>query len=1546
MRWTLAAIAFVAATIGLAAWFGRPDPLDVTIPEFGRRDDLDLDQIRGHLTALTSTPSRISGTAGAEAAAQYIEEQLRALGVDDLEIQEFPVAVPVVDHASLTVSDGTEIALHPLWPNLARTSQTPLDGITGPLIDVGGGTEPELAGKPISGAVVLMNWDSDSEWLNIQEFGGRAVIFRGDRPSSGAQARKKFISIPANVPRFYADPDAAAALEAQIGQPVTVKCRMDWQPTTGKNILARLTKGAPPPGAPDVDHAPVVFHAYYDSISVTPTRAPGAEQACGPAVLLELARYIKGLPEEPPRPLYLLFEGGHGQHLSGMTAFIRRLVDGLEKGWPPDERNSLTARMGRPGLFVGLDLSSRSERMGLFCVGAFRGQMEHLLRPRFSALALEIDRFAKSYMTNYEEVTPHTVTPFVDCVNSSLGRGWWTYFPYRAAFSSELATLAGIPGVTLSTINDERRYVDTPDDTLENLDFGLLRRQIQRAEGERAGLANLILAFAYWKGPFVSSSLENKMRRVEGRVVWLDSTSDLTPNRGLARAVAALKTYRGDKHLLGTRGLPVVLTDDNGAFTFDGLVDTTANPLFYTVEVEAYGLATRTFLEANPKAVNEYLTVMSRGGEAVTSIPEDGSVIFAVDQARPGEQPFSTFIMNLVQYVSPVAFPCKPVTLFGLTEPRGFLSLFDVEILDAATNSSPYQWGTSFSDSWRGDPEENCITMWADPSLRVRLTLGLGAQEKRLILINNTPEDPVGAGYVLSELDSIPSWVLAGARSMWLLNEDRIHRFEQHGIGNPRVESFHREAREYLEEAEAALERNDYTAYRTASERGWALETSAYSELLGMANNMIRGVLFYLLLLIPFSYCLERLVVNAGTIRSRIIGILVIFGVSFVLLAVIHPAFRFTLTPMLVLIAFIILALAVSVSALILSKFDRMLRDRKQSLTGTHEDARAVGSVAARAVDLGIANIRRRPQRAFFTAMTVILVTYTLLSFTSVVPEISISRLRHREGEPVYAGMLARDRRWQPMPLPLYDSLRRTYGTEEARERGIAVAGRAWYFSDTSGILSKIDVAPALPEDIGPETRTPVFVADALIGMEPAEARITGVAGTLVAGRWFQDRDELGIILPEHAADTLGLDADDIGTDILLFGQKLPLLGLIDGEKFDQLRDIDGEPLSPANFAQQQLLEATDPEEEPTATIREYAHWPVIQTAIVPFEVARSFGATVRSVAVRTGDGVDPDSEAAAHARRSNLTILASDGEAVTLYAAVNRNRLSAAGQIVVPLLLGFVMVLGTMLGSVYERHREIFVYNSVGLTPTNVASLFLAESSVYAVLGAAAGYLLGTVSSKLLLATGVLPSLSLNYSAGTTVFVTVLTMSIVLLSAVYPARLAFQAAVPRERKTYAGIEADEASEGDRIAFYLPFVSAPDNVVPMQAYLHEFLQSVEGVSVGELAVDDLEAAFERNGEDAEPVLRFRAWLAPFDLGISHEAELRVRYREDRGVHQYHISAVRVSGDQQNWRRLLPRFTQALRKQLLLWRILPADEQEAYRARGQALFRGCDGEGSA
>ncbi len=509
----------------------------------------------------------------------------------------------------------------------------------------------------------------------------------------------------------------------------------------------------------------------------------------------------------------------------------------------------------------------------------------------------------------------------------------------------------------------------------------------------------------------------------------------------------------------------------------------------------------------------------------------------------------------------------------------------------------------------------------------------------------------------------------------------------------------HDEAAGYLEKAEQALASYDYTNYRIAAERGWALESKAYGELLAMANNMIRGVLFYLLLLLPFAYCLERLVLNSGTIRGRILGMTGIFTASFLVLALIHPAFRFTLTPMLVLIAFIILSLAVAVSLLIMGKFDAMLMERKHALTGAHEDTLAAGNVAARAVDLGIANIRRRPQRAFLTGATIVLVTFTLLSFTSIVPEVSISRLRHPEGEPVYHGLMTRDRAWGGMPMPLYESLKRSYGEERAEDA--VVAGRAWYFSDHVGNLSQIDITPAsvmdLPDSEGLDN---TFTAVSLVGFEPWETQITGVADTLTAGRWFLEEDELSIILPDHVARNLGLDGDDIGARVRVFGEELEVVGMVNAEAFDALRDLDGEPLTPVNFVQQMLMDAQKTEEDKVYTLKEYIHWPTDQVVFVPFKFARRLGGAIRSIAIGLPESADPDEEASNYARRSNMTILASVGNQVTLYAAMSRSRLTAAGQIIIPILLGFIMVLGAMLGSVYERKREIFVYNSVGLSP------------------------------------------------------------------------------------------------------------------------------------------------------------------------------------------------------------------------------------------------------
>ncbi|MCY3023284.1 MAG: hypothetical protein NTW87_30265 [Planctomycetota bacterium] len=954
MRWVAFAILSIALTVGVAAYLGRPRPAAVTAAKAGEgtaQQDLDFQRLQRDLRALSQYPSRMTGTQGAADAAAYIRAELQAMGALAVETQEFEVPVPRTTEAALvadTPQGSVRIPLHPLWPNLACTSQTAPEGLTGPLTGVGLGTEAELAGKQVAGALVVMDWATNLEWLSIPEFGAKAVVFRANDQGSGYTARNKFLSVAANIPRYYVAETDLPALDGLLSRErpatATIRCQMSWEPARAVNILAQITKGESGEGLGGPDVAPVVFHAYYDSISVVPDLAPGAEQACGAATLLELGRFLAANPTR--RPVYLLFTGGHGQALSGMVQFVSamRRAAAQDKdaaaGGAAGGALPLLARMGTPGLMVGLDISSRSEQFGVFAVGRFRGEYEDKLRPTFSVLGDQLDRYAKS-LTGQDAGT----VGFVDCINLTRGRGWATYFPYQAPFESEVPVLAGIPAVTLATLNDDRRRVDTPGDRFDQLQLAVLERQLATAAGRSAGLAAIARALTGWSGQFVTRALPDVWATLSGRVVWLDQEKDYTPNEPLNGAIVFLKVQRGDKHLMGTRGIPAVLTDAQGRFTFDGLIQITDNWQFQNCLLEAYGVATDPFCKANPAAIAEYHRVFQRGkaaqgltqpavgapprGRPQPSFPMDGAIVYAVDMARQKDYPWTIELRKAEQHLNIVSFPCRSVTLTGLTDPRGYIPLKDVAILEAATMAAPFQFGKSVVDSQQQDPAESMVTLWADPTLRVMLTIGLGFQEKRLILINNALEKPEGAGFVLDELKTISSMVLQGAGDMWRLDQVRIARLEKNGVRSPRITEFHEQARLDLAAARAALARCDYQTYRTAAEKGWALEGRAYTEVLSTVNNMIRGVLFYLALLLPFSYCLERLLVASGTIKKRIIWMSVIFSVCFLVLAAVHPAFRFTLTPLLVLLAFIIIALVATVSTLIIARMDGVLQERK-----------------------------------------------------------------------------------------------------------------------------------------------------------------------------------------------------------------------------------------------------------------------------------------------------------------------------------------------------------------------------------------------------------------------------------------------------------------------------------------------------------------------------------------------------------------------------------------------------------------------------------------
>ncbi|MDA0991313.1 MAG: M28 family peptidase, partial [Verrucomicrobia bacterium] len=344
---------------------------------------LDMSRIERDIRVLAAHASRMSGSPGAESAFDYIRSELERVGVTRVTVQEFPVVVPRGVASFLNAGEGESavvLPVHALWPNLARTGMTGPSGLRGKLIDAGGGTESELQGKDLAGALVVMDWDCDLEWLSVPEFGGGALVFRGDVPAGGRVARRKFLSMPADIPRYYVASKDVPALEAALALDAhtTLTCDSQWQQVTARNLKAEVCPGMG--DSADPDQSAIVLHAYYDSVSVVPDLAPGAEQSCGAATLLELARYFAVHPAS--RPVQVLFTGGHGQALAGMTHYIRQLQ---------------TPGVPQPGLMLGLDLSSHSDAFGVFCLGHFRGQLEGSIRHKFSLLGSTLADFARAY---------------------------------------------------------------------------------------------------------------------------------------------------------------------------------------------------------------------------------------------------------------------------------------------------------------------------------------------------------------------------------------------------------------------------------------------------------------------------------------------------------------------------------------------------------------------------------------------------------------------------------------------------------------------------------------------------------------------------------------------------------------------------------------------------------------------------------------------------------------------------------------------------------------------------------------------------------------------------------------------------------------------------------------------------------------------------------------------------------------------------------------------------------------------------------------------
>jgi hypothetical protein len=289
---------------------------------------------------------------------------------------------------------------------------------------------------------------------------------------------------------------------------------------------------------------------------------------------------------------------------------------------------------------------------------------------------------------------------------------------------------------------------------------------------------------------------------------------------------------------------------------------------------------------------------------------------------------------------------------------------------------------------------------------------------------------------------------------------------------------------------------------------------------------------------------------------------------------------------------------------------------------------------------------------------------------------------------------------------------------------------------------------------------------------------------------------------------------------------------------------------------------------------------------------------------------------------------------------------------IIIPLLISILIVLNTMISSVFERKREIAVYTSVGLAPSHVSFLFIAEAMAFAVLSVVLGYLLAQTSAGFLAGTKLWSGITVNYSSTAGVAAMVLVMGVVLLSVIYPSRVAASIAIPDVNRSWKLPETID----DAITVTLPFLMHQHEHGSICGFLYAYFKGHQDVSHGIFSTGDVtldrrcdfvpgEGPANRAPDCVH--LQSQVWLAPFDFGIRQMVNLSFcPAREGDDFLEISVTMTRESGELTLWRRINTSFLHELRKQLLIWRSLDHDGHHEYARILQKALETGHGEAAA
>ncbi|HSV91449.1 MAG TPA: M28 family peptidase, partial [Desulfobacterales bacterium] len=280
------------------------------------------------IRTLAAFGDRSTGAEGNGRAAAYLRSELEALFPGAVATQAFTVPVIRAGDGTLSVPGRAgELRLRAVAGNALTPPAVPAPGLSGPLVYVGRGELAELNGRPVEGAILLMELDSGRAWLTAADLGAGALVYidRGGSPRTVFEDKLELS--PLRFPRFWATAeeiahvlgDVSAAPGGIVADAAGIRAEAAWENAASENITCLI-----PGTSAERRKELLVVEAFYDSTAQVAGLAPGADEAMGAATLLQLARALKERP--PERTVLLAATSGHAQALAGLRELVWTLT--------------------------------------------------------------------------------------------------------------------------------------------------------------------------------------------------------------------------------------------------------------------------------------------------------------------------------------------------------------------------------------------------------------------------------------------------------------------------------------------------------------------------------------------------------------------------------------------------------------------------------------------------------------------------------------------------------------------------------------------------------------------------------------------------------------------------------------------------------------------------------------------------------------------------------------------------------------------------------------------------------------------------------------------------------------------------------------------------------------------------------------------------------------------------------------------------------------------------------------------------------------------